>query len=83
MDSGELINPIEKLRAVYPNVMLITRESKRQYDENNTSAKSGYKNKSEKELFEEFYNSLSNGEFTKEKSKVVDEIINEVLKGEM
>lgn len=83
LDSGELINPIEKLRAVYPNVMLITRESKRQYDENNTSAKSGYKNKSEKELFEEFYNSLSNGEFTKEKSKVVDEIINEVLKGEM
>ena len=63
--------------------MLITRENKRQYDENNTSAKNGYKNKSEKDLFEEFYNSLSDGEFTEEKSKVIDEIINEVLKGEI
>ena len=83
LDDGELINPIEKLRAVYPNTMLITRENKRQYDENNTSAKNGYKNKSEKDLFEEFYNSLSDGEFTEEKSKVIDEIINEVLKGEI
>ena len=36
-DEGELINPMEKLRAVYPNTMLITRERKRQYDEDNTS----------------------------------------------
>ena len=83
LDNGELINPIEKLRSVYPNTMLITRENKRQYDESDTSAKSGYKNKSEKDLFEEFYNSLSDGEFTEEKSKVIDEIINEVLKGEI
>lgn len=83
LDKGELINPIETLRAVYPNTMLITRENKRQYDGNNTSAKSGYKNKSEKDLFEEFYNSLSDGEFTEDKSKVIDEIINEVLKGEI
>lgn len=83
LDNGELINPIEKLRSVYPNTMLITRENKRQYDESDTSAKSGYKNKSEKDLFEEFYNSLSDGEFTEEKSKVVDEIISEVLKGEI
>ena len=83
LDNGELINPIEKLRSVYPNTMLITRENKRQYDESDTSAKSGYKNKSEKDLFEEFYNSLSDGEFTEEKSKVVDKIISEVLKGEI
>lgn len=83
LDEGELINPIEKLRAVYPNVMLITREKKREHDENSTSAKKGYKNKSEKDLFEEFYNALSDGEFTEEKSKIIDETINEILKEEV
>lgn len=83
LDEGELINPIEKLRAVYPNVMLITRKKKREHDENSTSAKKGYKNKSEKDLFEEFYNALSDGEFTEEKSKIIDETINEILKEEV
>ncbi|GAA0071215.1 exonuclease SbcCD subunit D [Clostridium sardiniense] len=83
LDEGELINPIEKLRAVYPNVMLITREKKREYDENSTSAKKGYKSKSERDLFEEFYNALSDGEFTEEKSKIIDETINEILKEEV
>lgn len=83
LDEGELINPIEKLRAVYPNVMLITREKKREYDENSTSAKKGYKSKSEKDLFEEFYNALSDGEFTEEKSKIIDETINGILKEEV
>lgn len=82
-DEGELINPIEKLRSVYPNVMLITREKKREYDENSTSAKKGYKSKSEKDLFKEFYNALSDGEFTEEKSKIIDETINEILKEEV
>ena len=63
--------------------MLITREKKRSYDANSTSAKKGYKNKSEKELFKEFYESLGNGEFTLEKEKLIDETINRVLKKEV
>lgn len=82
-DEGEIINPIEKLRAIYPNVMLITREKKKNYDENSTSAKKGYKNKSEKELFKEFYESLGNGEFTLQKEQLIDETINRVLKKEV
>ena len=82
-DEGEIINPIEKLRSIYPNIMLITREKKRSYDANSTSAKKGYKNKSEKELFKEFYESLGNGEFTLEKEKLIDETINRVLKKEV
>ncbi|CUQ19970.1 exonuclease SbcCD subunit D [Clostridium baratii] len=82
-DEGEIINPIEKLRAVYPNVMLITRENKKQYDESNTSAKKGYKSKSEKELFKEFYEALGNGEYTLEKENVIDSTINEILKKEV
>ena len=83
LDEGELINPIEKLRAIYKNVMLITRENKRNYDENNTSAKRGYKSKSEKELFKEFYEALGNGEFTEAKDEVINKTINEVLKREV
>lgn len=82
-DEGEIINPIEKLRAIYPNVMLITREKKKIYDENSTSAKKGYKNKSEKELFKEFYEALGNGEFTLQKEQLIDETINRVLKKEV
>lgn len=82
-DEGEIINPIEKLRAIYPNVMLITREKRRNYYENSTSAKKGYKNKSEKELFKEFYEALGNGEFNSEKEKLIDETINRVLKKEV
>lgn len=82
-DEGEIINPIEKLRAIYPNVMLITREKKKIYDKNSTSAKKGYKNKSEKELFKEFYEDLGNGEFTLQKEQLIDETINRVLKKEV
>ena len=51
--------------------MLITRENKKQYDESNTSAKKGYKSKSEK------------GEYTLEKENVIDSTINEILKKEV
>ena len=63
--------------------MLITRENKKQYDESNTSAKKGYKSKSEKELFKEFYEALGNGEYTLEKENVIDSTINEILKKEV
>ncbi|MEG0855859.1 MAG: exonuclease SbcCD subunit D [Terrisporobacter sp.] len=79
-DEGEILNPIEKLRAIYKNVMLITREKKKQYDDSNTAAKKGYKSKTEKELFKEFYEALGSGEFTLEKEEVINGTINEILK---
>lgn len=82
-DDGELMNPMEKLKSVYPNTMLITREKKREYSEDNTSAKGEYKNKSPKDLFKEFYQDQGNGEYTKEKEEILIDVINSVLeKGE-
>ncbi len=81
-DDGELMNPIEKLRTVYPNTMLITRERKREYSEDKTSARGEYKSKDKKELFKEFYESLGTGDYTDEKETVLVEVINEVLKKE-
>ncbi len=79
-DDGELINPMEKLRSVYPNTMLITRERKREYSEDKTSAKGEYKSKSKIDLFKEFYEDLGSGDYTKEKEEVLINTINEVLK---
>lgn len=81
-DDGELMNPMEKLRTVYPNTMLITRERKREYSEDKTSARGEYKSKDKKELFKEFYESLGTGDYTDEKETVLVEVINEVLKKE-
>lgn len=81
-DDGELMNPMEKLRSVYPNTMLITRERKREYNEDKTSAKGEYKSKSKLDLFKEFYQDLGNGEYTNEKETVLIETINSVLKQE-
>lgn len=79
-DDGELMNPMEKLRTVYPNTMLITRERKRTYSEDKTSARGEYKSKDKKELFKEFYESLGTGDYTNEKEAVLVDVINEVLK---
>ncbi|MGL5328176.1 MAG: exonuclease SbcCD subunit D [Peptostreptococcaceae bacterium] len=82
-DDGELINPMEKLRSVYPNTMLITRERKRTYSEDKTSAKGEYKSKSKIDLFKEFYEDLGSGDYTQEKEEVLIETINQVLKMEV
>ncbi|CEN81515.1 exonuclease SbcD [[Clostridium] sordellii] len=82
-DDGELINPMEKLKSVYPNTMLITRERKKEITEDKTSAKGEYKKKSKLELFKEFYDDLGNGDYTKEKEAVLINTINEVLKSEV
>lgn len=82
-DDGELMNPMEKLRTVYPNTMLISREKKREYSEDKTSAKGEYKMKSKKDLFKEFYEDLGSGDYTKEKEAVLVNVIDEVLKKEV
>ena len=82
-DDGELLNPMEKLRAVYPNTMLITRERKRKDNKDNTSAKGEYKSKSKLDLFKEFYNDLGDGDYTSEKENVLIQTIENVLKMEV
>jgi predicted amidohydrolase len=53
-DEEELIDPISKLRAVYPNIMGLHREEKGLRENVRTSASRGYKDKSKLQLFEEF-----------------------------
>ena len=81
-DEGELVDPIGKLRAVYPNIMLLRKEEKNVTLNSLTAASAGYKNKSEIELFKEYYERLGDGEFSKEKEDVMISVIEEALREE-
>ena len=82
-DDGAIINPMEKLKSVYPNTMLITKERKKTSLENKTLEKIEVKNKSKVDLFKEFYEAYSEEDYTDKKEKVLVNTINEVLKEEV
>jgi exonuclease SbcD len=83
LDEGALIDPINKLRQVYPNVLHLERKidltdlKKKQSFNANRSEK-----KSELELFEQFYTEMTSSEFTADKKSVMAGIIEKVLRGE-
>ncbi|MBI0576953.1 exonuclease SbcCD subunit D [Neobacillus cucumis] len=83
LDEGALIDPINKLRQVYPNVLHLERK----IDLTDMKKKQSYNavqgdKKSEIELFEQFYNEMTSAEFTKDKKSVMAEVIEKVLKEE-
>jgi DNA repair protein SbcD/Mre11 len=79
-DEDELIDPISKLRAVYPNIMGLHREDNSSRENSRTSASTGYKDKSKLQLFEEFYKSIMGKELTEEKQNIVKDVIESVDK---
>lgn len=75
-DEGELLEPMSKLKAVYPNVLSLDYEVKeRCAGENKTSAGEGYKHKSKLELFQNFYSDITGQEFNEAKARIVAEVI--------
>lgn len=84
LDEGALLDPIGKLRQVYPNVLHLEKKihltdmKKKQQLQRLTDHK-----KSELELFEKFYTDITTLEFTEEKRKVMSEVIGKVLKEEV
>jgi exonuclease SbcD len=79
-DEDELIDPISKLRAIYPNIMGLHREDNSTRENSRTSASTGYKDKSKLQLFEEFYKSIMGKELTEEKLNIVKDVIDSVDK---
>jgi exonuclease SbcD len=83
LDEGALLDPINKLRQVYPNVLHLekkidlTDSKKIQSYIANKSEK-----KSEMDLFEQFYTDMTTSEFTVEKRDLMTEIIEKVLREE-
>lgn len=79
-DEEELIDPISKLRAVYPNIMGLHREEGAASTESRTSASNGYKDRSKLQLFQEFYKSMVGRELSEEKLDILKEVIETVVK---
>lgn len=78
-DRGELIDPIGKLRTVYPNILRVEKESyEREAGKNYTSAGSDFIKKEPIELFEEFYENLTGEKFTDDKQSIVGTIIDNI-----
>ena len=83
LDEGALLDPINKLRQVYPNVLHLEKkinltDSKRK--QSYIALKS--EKKSEIDLFEQFYTDMTTSDFTTEKRDVMTEIIQKVLREE-
>jgi len=81
LDEGALIDPINKLRQIYPNVLHLERK----IDITDLKKKQSFnalrsEKKSEIELFEQFYSEMTTSEFTGEKREVMTDIIGKVLK---
>lgn len=84
LDEGALIDPINKLRQVYPNVLHLERK----IDVTDMKKKQSFnaaqsEKKSEIELFEQFYTEMTTSEFTIEKKDTMADVIGKVLKEEV
>lgn len=78
-DEGELIDPISSLRAIYPNILKLEKESfERQTGDEQTSASADFKQKNPLELFKEFYVNIAGDEFDEDKSLIVASVINDI-----
>ena len=81
-DDGEVLEPMRKLRAVYPNVMELVRENP--LKENKISQeKRNFKEKDKVKLFENFYKDIKGKECSEEAIEIMKNIIEEIeRKGE-
>jgi len=84
LDEGALLDPIGKLRQVYPNVLHLERKIHLRDMKNKQNLHSLKEDKkSELELFEQFYSEMTTAEMTAEKRKVMSDVIEKVLKEEV
>lgn len=82
-DEGELLDPIGKLRAVYPNIISLERESPTTKEgDSKTSAGKDFKRKTKLELFKDFYEAMTGYEFGEDKEKIIDRVIREISEAE-
>lgn len=84
LDEGALIDPINKLRQVYPNVLHLERKIETTDMKKKQSVSVGpSEKKSELDLFEQFYSEMTTSEFNAEKKTIMAEVIEKVLREEV
>jgi len=83
LDDGAMIDPMGKLRQVFPNVLHLERKIEsidQKHKQHFHSIRE--EKKSELELFEQFYKEMTTSEFTEDKRGVMTDVIGKVLKEE-
>ncbi|OON92083.1 MAG: hypothetical protein ATN33_08020 [Epulopiscium sp. Nele67-Bin001] len=76
-NEGELLNPIARLREVYPNILSLVKKSKLEAELGDITAVN--KSKNPFELFEDFYKTCSDSNYNTQKQDYVKSIIEEAL----
>lgn len=79
-DKGELLDPMAKLRSVYPNVMELVREDRLKSSSNNKVAASNINTKSKFDLFKNFYEDITGEECSLEEIEVIKKVISKAEK---
>lgn len=79
-DRGELLDPISKLRSVYPNTMELIREGRLVEAEAMNNSRTMVKNRSELSLFEDFYRDMTGVDCGASALEVVKSVIEEIRK---
>lgn len=80
-DKGELLDPMAKLRSVYPNVMELVREDRLKSSSNNRVIASNINEKSKFDLFQDFYEDITGKECSLDELNVIKKVIIEAEKG--
>lgn len=80
-DKGELLDPMAKLRAVYPNVMELTREE-RVLRDGTRQVVTNIKEKSKISLFESFYKDIMDEDCTDDELSIMQRIMESAERGE-
>ncbi|KAB7671086.1 exonuclease SbcCD subunit D [Bacillus sp. B1-b2] len=83
LDEGALMDPIQKLRQVYPNVLHLERKIELVDRKKKVAMEMRQeKKRNELDLFTAFYEEMTTASFSQEKQDWMSSVINEVLRGE-
>ncbi|MDK8641222.1 exonuclease SbcCD subunit D [Niallia taxi] len=82
-DEGAILDPIQKLRQVYPNVLHLERKLENIDKKKKTSLEEkDHKRKTELDLFMSFYEEMTTADFTEEKRTIISNVIDKVRREE-
>jgi exonuclease SbcD len=81
LDEGAILDPMNKLRQVYPNVLHLERKMEMAAIQSKDSfVTHSHERKTDLELFSEFYTEMTTGEFSDQKREVMKEVLESVRK---
>ena len=82
-DTEDLYDPLNRLRAVYPNIMQIERNNIITNVESVTKAKGDYQNKSKLQLFSEFYQNIIGKKMSDKGERLLKDVLDETKLGDI